>query len=125
MGRHQAVSRILPRMEALATGLADQKALEMTALAMANQRRLSGDPAGALRQLDAMVDGTELFQVHSVLAMVHADLGDTVAAQRETDWLHAHRGLAYAEFSGSAVLQSLNVRDSVSLAAPGCAAAAQ
>lgn len=125
MGRHQAVSRILPRMEALATGLADQKALEMTALAMANQRRLSGDPAGALRQLDAMVDGSELFQVHSVLAMVHADLGDTVAAQRETDWLHAHRGLAYAEFSGSAVLQSLNVRDSVSLAAPGCAAAAQ
>ncbi|NIJ70095.1 putative peptide modification system cyclase [Xanthomonas sp. 60] len=123
MGLHEAVSRVIPRMETLATGLADQKALEMTALVVANQRRLSGDPAAARLQLEAMVNGTELFQVHSVLAKVHADLGDRIAAQRQTDWLHAHRGLAYAEFSGSAVLQSLNVRDSASLADRRCAAA--
>ena len=123
LGMHQAVARFLPRMETLAAELADPKALQMTALVVANQRRLSGDPAGALVQLEGMVDGSELFQVHSLLALVHGDLHDQPAAARETAWLQRHRGLAYAEFAGSAVLQSLNVSDSTALSAPRCPAA--
>lgn len=102
------------QMLAVARDVGDPRATQLVKLLLANEQRIAGDALGAAAQLRGMVDGSELFQVHSALATAYQSAGDQAAADRETAWMRSNRGRAYAEYAGSAVLQSLNVRDSVS-----------
>jgi hypothetical protein len=106
----------------LAIQIDDPRARQLITLVRANERRLSGDAAGAIPMLKALVDGGELYQVHSVLASAYVDTGAAQNEAKERAWMRANRGRAYVEFAGSSVLQALNVRDStVAPARPGCA----
>ncbi|HIE1101584.1 putative peptide modification system cyclase [Stenotrophomonas maltophilia] len=121
MGHWTSVSRFDARLTALSAQIGDDKTREMAAIVGANQRRLAGDATGAVQQLQPFVNGNELFQVHSVLAQALGELGDDAGQQQQQQWMRAHRGRAYAEASGSAVLGGLNVRDSThSPVAAGC-----
>lgn len=110
---HTITESQVTRLDGLAKEVGDPRASQLVALVRANQRRIRGDVTGAISDLRGMVNGAELFQVHSVLAMAHESAGDDAGRSREEAWLRGHRGLAYAEYAGSAVLQSLNVGDSL------------
>lgn len=104
--------RTMSRLDELARSIKDPRAEQLLALVHANDKRMRGDTLGAVQEARALLNGSELFQVHSVLAMSLAGNTDLTAADKEIAWLRSHRGIAYAEYAGSAVLQSLNVRDS-------------
>ncbi|WP_256775255.1 MULTISPECIES: putative peptide modification system cyclase [unclassified Stenotrophomonas] len=113
MGLGDAFARHTPQMQTLSSEIGDAKTTELLAVVKANQQRMAGDPAGAARQLKVLINGNELFQAHSVLASALRDAGDTQGEAAQQEWLRSQRGLAYGEVAGSAVLRSLNVRDSV------------
>lgn len=113
MGLGKALLRYESQMQSLSSEIADAKTRELLAVIKANQQRSAGDPAGAVVQLKTLINGNELFQTHSVLASALHDSGDTRGEDAQREWLRSHRGLAYGEVAGSAVLRSLNVRDSV------------
>ncbi|WP_312238872.1 putative peptide modification system cyclase [Stenotrophomonas sp.] len=113
LGLQAVTERQAARMQSLAKEIGDPRAAQLVALVLANQRRIRGDATGAIAELRDMVNGTELFQVHSSLAIAHESAGDDAGRAKEAAWMRGHRGLAYAEYAGSAVLQSLNVRDSL------------
>lgn len=100
------------KLDGLALEVRDPRASELIALVGQNELRLSGGAKDVLPNLRAMVNGGELFQVHSVLAAAYHDVGDAAAAANELAWLRANRGRAYAEYAGSSALQALNVMDS-------------
>lgn len=104
--------RTMSRLDELTRSIKDPRAEQLLALVHANDKRMRGDTLGAVHEARALLNGSELFQVHSVLAMSLAGNADPTAADKEIAWLRSHRGIAYAEYAGSAVLQSLNVRDS-------------
>lgn len=123
MGRPAWASRHLPALAQLATVVEDAKAAELVTLVRATAARAAGRPDTAAALLRTRLDERALFQTHSALAAAYADLGEEASRARQIRWLHGHRGLAYAEFSGSSVLQPLNVRDSrASAMVQGCAA---
>ena len=99
-------------LKRLAGQAADPRSAQLVALVEANDARLSGDATEAARQLNRLLDGSELYQVHSVLAATYRDLRDEARVARELDWMWKNRGLAYAEYAGTSTLQPLNVRDS-------------
>jgi len=107
-----ADQRTMSRLDELARSIKDPRAEQLLALVHANDKRMRGDTQRAVQEARALLNGSELFQVHSVLAMSLAGNADPAAADKEIAWLRSHRGIAYAEYAGSAVLQSLNVRDS-------------
>jgi len=113
LGRHVVTEKQATRMESLAKEIGDPRAAQLVALVRANQRLMNGDATGAIADLRDMINGAELFQVHSSLAIAHQSAGDDAGRTKEVAWMRGHRGLAYAEYAGSAVLQSLNVRDSL------------
>ncbi|WWW36197.1 putative peptide modification system cyclase [Stenotrophomonas rhizophila] len=100
------------RLNDLARNIKDPRAEQLLALVHANDNRMRGDMQGAIKKARALLNGSELFQAHSVLAMSFSETANPGLADKEIAWLRAHRGVAYAEYAGSAVLQSLNVRDS-------------
>ncbi|MBH1618530.1 putative peptide modification system cyclase [Stenotrophomonas maltophilia] len=102
----------LSRLGELARSIKDPRGEQLFAMVQVNDKRMRGDRASAVQEGRALIDGSELFQVHSVLAMALAEDAEHVAEEQEITWLRTHRGVAYAEFAGSAVLQALNVRDS-------------
>jgi putative peptide modification system cyclase len=112
LGLGAAFSTDLPRLEALAKEVGDVRAAELVSLVRANALRLSGQASEALPRIHDLVNGGEIFQVHSVLAAAYRDVGDTTGAERELSWMRQQRGRAYAEYAGSSTLQALNVRDS-------------
>lgn len=121
MGSGINVTERLPPLKRAARESNDLSALRMIDLVEINQLRMSGDAAGAVARLQPLVNGEELFQVHSLLAQAYADAGDKDGQQREASWMQKHRGRAYAEWIGSAPLQALNVRDSLGTPlAAGC-----
>ncbi|HET6434767.1 MAG TPA: putative peptide modification system cyclase [Xanthomonadaceae bacterium] len=112
-GGHGAAARkFLPELAKDVSVVGDPRAEQMLRLVRANDRRLSGDAAGAITELEKMVDDSALYQVHVALRDALAAHGDDAAALREDAWLVAHRGLAYAEPVAGYVLQALNVADS-------------
>ncbi len=122
LGMHAKLASNVAELERLAIQIDDPRARQLITLVRANERRLSGDAAGAIPMLKALVDGGELYQVHSVLASAYVDTGAAQNEAKERAWMRANRGRAYVEFAGSSVLQALNVRDStVAPARPGCA----
>lgn len=102
----------LARLQAMSAALGDPRALQMVALLAANEARLQGRTEASLRELRALVDGGELFQVHVALRDALIAGGQQDAAAIEQRWLAGQRGRAYAENAGSYLLQALNVHDS-------------
>jgi len=76
----------------------------MLAIAQAQILLATSKSDEARLRLRPVVDGNELFLVHAVLEDAAAAAGDTVSARKESEWLSAHRGRAYAEASGLAPL---------------------
>jgi putative peptide modification system cyclase len=89
----------LPTMRALMQVLAAQGQLA------------KGDAAGAIARLEPLLDDTEPFETHSVLADAYARLGDHAGALRQAEWLRSHRGRAYAEMGCEWCQQPMNVVD--------------
>lgn len=123
MGLGEAVSPFQQRARSLSKEIGDAKTAEMIAVVTANQLRISGDARAAARNLEELINGDELFQVHSALASALRDIGDAAKEHAQQEWMRNQRGLAYGEVAGSAVLRSLNVRDTVAYPpAVGCLA---
>ncbi|HEL5028985.1 MULTISPECIES: putative peptide modification system cyclase [Stenotrophomonas] len=122
LGLQSSIGRQVAELDVLAADAVDPRARQLAAVVKANALHLSGDSAQAIKMLQAMVDGSELFQVHSVLAAAYAAQGAIQEQQSQLDWMRRHRGRAYTEFAGSSVLQALNVGDSQrGPSRPGCA----
>lgn len=85
---------------------------ELLAVVEAEQRRLAGDPASAVRLLEPFLSGHERYQTHVVLLESHAALGNMEEALRHARWLQRRRGLAYIELECGHCLQALNIADS-------------
>jgi len=106
---------MLAQARELAKTIMDPRGQQLAALVVANDKLMRGDAQAAAADARALVNGSELFQVRSTLAMALQESGNRAAAEQEFAWLRSHRGIAYAEYAGSAVLQALNVRDSRSV----------
>jgi len=103
-----------PAAEALAaagaTGNDYPMLAKMRAVAEAEKARAAGKPADAIALLTPTLDGSELYITHAALMEAYAANKDTAAALKEARWLAAHRGRAYAEFTGpQQILMPLNV----------------
>ncbi|MGH8085961.1 MAG: putative peptide modification system cyclase [Lysobacter sp.] len=101
----------IPRVSRLSKSVDHPRVDQMLVVVEANQQRLTGNAAGAVAQLQRLIDGKELFQVHVALCDALRTTGRGADAQEQARWLSAHRGLAYAERIGGYVLQAANVAD--------------
>jgi putative peptide modification system cyclase len=102
------------KTRALIGKLREPRVMQMAELLEANDARLQGRPVEAVRKLRALLDGTELFQVHVALEHALRDAGDASGADREAQWIRENRALAFAEPAGAYVVQALNVGDHAS-----------
>ena len=85
-------------------------AYKLRNIAEAEIARKSGQTQQAIKQLEKMLDGSELYITHAVLADAYAQNGSRDSdALRELGWLSAHRGRAYAEAGADKLLSPLNV----------------
>ena len=83
---------------------------KMRVVAEAEREQRAGHAADAIKLLQPTLDGSELYISHAVLMEAHAANKDMTAALDEARWLTAHRGRAYAEFTGpQEILMPLNV----------------
>lgn len=124
MGADGWSARQVPALARLATQVEDTKAGELVQVVLANNELAAGNAAAALARLQPLANGQELYQLRSTLAASYAATGDERAFADVLHWLQGHRGLAYAEYSGSSVLQPINVRDSMADAFPRACRAA-
>ena len=76
-------------------------------------------PNDALRKLQPLVDGNEIYLTHAVLMEAQASAGDPQQALLEARWLSSHRGKAYSEFNVKGVV-CLNVANSVMASKSAC-----
>ena len=72
----------------------------------------NGDPEQAIRVLRPLVNGTELFLTHVALLDAYKTSKNHAAARSEADWLIAHRGRAYSEYSVQWITTAFNVAES-------------
>ena len=110
-GHHAPAHRALPKLIPLVEASGDPRARQMLEIVRAGQLRLEGRADTAVSNLQTLVDGHELFQVHVALRDALVEAGEYQAALLENDWLAEHRGLAYGEMAGGFVLQAVNVAD--------------
>ena len=82
---------------------------DMLAIASAELELSSKSTDRALEILRPRLNGGELGLVHSVLLRAYLQNGSFADAQREAEWIAAHRGRAYVEWNSQYLLQPLNV----------------
>jgi putative peptide modification system cyclase len=88
-------------------------AFKLREVAEAEIARKSGNAPAAIEQLEKLVDGSELYITHVALLDSYAQAGKPGdEALRESRWLAAHRGRAYAEASAENLLTPYNVGQS-------------
>jgi putative peptide modification system cyclase len=110
-GHAGVVSSTLPNLAERVHAMGDPRAEQMLVIVEAGQLRLAGNADKAIPQLQALIDGHELYQAHVALRDALIAAGRNHDALREDQWLTTHRGRAYAEAAGGYSLQSLNVAD--------------
>ena len=71
-----------------------------------------GDPAGAIRKLQASVDGTEYCITHLVLMDLYAQNKDFSSAREQAAWLAKHRGRVHVEAAAGEAFVPFNVYQS-------------
>lgn len=110
-GERGVAERLLPRVAGLVDATGNAQSRKLLRVAYAEQARLGGDPQRAVRELRALLDGSEPFQARVALreALLAAGRGDEAA--RENQWIAEHRGRAYAEPFGGQVFVAMNVAD--------------
>ncbi len=82
---------------------------KMLTIARAEIMRAKGNPKEAVAQLDAIVDGSELYLTHEGLMNAYAAERDFARALSEAQWLANRRGRAYAELNPRQILVAHNV----------------
>lgn len=92
-------------------------------LVQAMERLQEGRADTAIAILQPLLDGSEPLQVHVLLLKAYRLQGDAAGADRQQQWLIAHRGRAIGELMAMQLLQPLNVHD-VAKAAPAINAGA-
>ena len=83
----------------------------MHAVLEANDLRMEGKAKEAVTRLEALIDGSEPFQVHAALLDAYKAAGNDEKALAQAAWLAGHRGRAYSELGCSWCQQALNVVD--------------
>lgn len=101
----------LPRLDDVAKRVNDPRSRQLLQLIHAGQEVDRPRIEEAVARLQKQVDGTELLQLHVVLASLQAKLGRRELAESQRQWLALQRGLAYAENSGTYALKARNVGD--------------
>lgn len=96
---------LAPRAPALGYPAVD----DLLAVLAAERALAAGDAARAMAALEPRVDGKELALVHATLLRAHRRAGRRAEALREVEWLAAHRGRAYTEWSHQHMLQPANL----------------
>jgi len=81
----------------------------MRVIARAELTRAQGRPADAIALLKPELNGSELYLTHAALMQAYSANRDWQDARGEAQWLAAHRGRAYAEFSPQELLLPYNV----------------
>ena len=72
----------------------------------------SGQSKQAIKILQAANTGTEIYFLHVLLARAYSDAGRHEDALRESDWLVANRGRAYAEGNANNLWQPVDIAES-------------
>lgn len=109
---HQAlVASWLPRVDGLVALVNDPRSRQLVQLLHADQEIDGPRIEEAIVRLQKQVDGSELLQLHVVLASLYAKLGKPELVEAERQWLVRQRGLSYAENSGTYALKARNVAD--------------
>jgi putative peptide modification system cyclase len=72
----------------------------------------SGQSKRAIEILQAANTGTEIYFLHVLLARAYSDVGRHEDALRESDWLVANRGRAYAEGNPNSLWQPTDIAES-------------
>lgn len=111
-GNRSLALRAVAGLEERVALLKVRKLAELATVIRANELRLSGKADEALKLLEPMITGHELYQTRVALMEAHAAAGDVEAALEQSEWLAVRRGLAYIELGFGQSLQALNVADS-------------
>jgi tetratricopeptide (TPR) repeat protein len=82
-----------------------------TGLLQAEIYLAQSDPGAAIRQVQEVLDGGQLFQAHETLARAYEASGDSRAAIDEYLWLTEQRGLAFAENLSGSYGKEFNILD--------------
>lgn len=85
---------------------------QLVGIVRAEQARLAGREKDAVKILEALSGGAELYQLHVALLDAYEATGQIDKALEQARWLQASRGVAYIESSFGQCLQALNVTDS-------------
>ena len=112
MNDSATASRILAAVRARPELSREAPLSEMSRVVEAEQARLAGQPANALRLLQPFLGGNARFQTRVVAMKAHLALGQRDDALRQARFLSRSRGLAYSELNCGYCLQPMNVIDS-------------
>ena len=110
-GHQELVASWLPRLDGLVKRVNDPRSRQLLQLLYAGQEVDRRRMEDAVARLQKQVDGTELLQLHVVLAGLYVKLGRPELAESQRQWLAQQRGLAYAENAGTYALKARNVAD--------------
>ncbi|MEI2457063.1 putative peptide modification system cyclase [Lysobacter firmicutimachus] len=110
-GERGVAERLLPRVAGLVDVSGNGQSRKLLRIAYAEQARLGGDPQRAVRELRALLDGSEPFQARVALRDALLAAGRAEEAASENRWIADHRGRAYAEPIGGQVYLAMNVAD--------------
>lgn len=109
-GHPEVAVRLLEPLRTASKALNDARCAELITIVEANGERLAGQQEQAVKRLQPLLDGTELYQARVVLWQALAGQAGT-QQQDARKWLLAQAGRAYAESAGSYVLQVFNTHD--------------
>ena len=109
-GHAEVATRLLEPLRTASNELNDARCAELVTIVEANSERLAGANALAVKRLQPLLDGTELYQARVVLWQA-LDAQKGAQQQDARNWLLAQAGRAYAESAGSYVLQVFNTYD--------------
>jgi putative peptide modification system cyclase len=103
----------IERLHAKLLASSDPVLRKFAVLLDAQKERSAGNPAAAIKLLQAQLDGREHFQLHVALRDAALEAGQSKLALEQTRWLASNRGRAYADPVAAQVFVVMNVADSV------------
>lgn len=108
-GNQKASRDLLARINPASPEQANTVLKGMRTIVRAELLRASGHAGAAVKLLQPLIDGRELYITHLALLDAYADNRDDARALDEAHWLIEHRGRAYAEYGFTQFMTAFNV----------------
>ena len=108
-GDKQAASDVLGKINSAAPKTENPVLKNMRTIVEAELLRSGGHADEAVKLLQPLIDGRELYVTHAALLDAYVGNRDNVRALDEAHWLAMHRGRAYAEYGFAQFMTAFNV----------------